>query len=319
MHLVSTWFGSFLLDDGKVVKSVLFPKDANALADRLQKVEDWQTLDEERSLASGLDEYFVYEPRLERTGGSMVHDEAPFIAPESYGFDRALLHGAMMVLGKRRMRKAAGPDAHLAQAIATLDDFQEAENLLLERLREWYGLHFPELAKMVKREDFVELVASHGNREAMPLDYGDSIGGPIPEQERQAVMQIAAQIRSMSMERIRLGSLIETRMMEIAPNVSELAGPVIGARLVSLAGGLDELARLPSSTIQLLGAEKALFRHLKDHTKPPKHGVLFQHPLVHQAPYLAEGRDIEGLRRQDSDRGEGRLLHQAQDSRGAEG
>jgi len=289
LQLVTTWFGSFLLDEGKVAKSTLFPKDANALADRLQKVEDWQTLDEERQLVSGMDEYFVYEPRLERMGGSMVHDEAPFIAPEDYGFDRALLHEAMMVLGKRRMRKAAGLDAHLAQAIATLDDVQEAENLLLERLREWYGLHFPELAKMVRREDFVDLVASHGNREAMPLDYGDSIGGPIPEEERQAVMQIASQIRSMSMERARLGSLIETRMKELAPNVSELAGPIIGARLVSLAGGLDELARLPSSTIQLLGAEKALFRHLKDHTKPPKHGVLFQHPLVHQAPYWQRG------------------------------
>ncbi len=289
VHLVTTWFGSFLVVDGKVEKAALFPKDPEAMADRLQKVEDWQALDEEKRLMAGLDEIFVFEPRLERVGGSMVHEEIPFIAPEDHGFDRAMLHDAMMVLGKRRMRKAAGIDAHLAQAVGTLDDMFEAENLLYERLDEWFGLHFPELAKMVRREKFVDLIASHGNREMMTLDYGDSVGGPLPEDERQAVMQIAAQVRSMAGERARLSALIEKRMKELAPNVTELVGPIIGARLVSLAGGLEDLARLPSSTIQLLGAEKALFRHLKDHTKPPKHGVLFQHPLVHQAPYWQRG------------------------------
>jgi nucleolar protein 56 len=289
VYLVTTWFGSFLLEDGKVVKAALFPKDPGAIADRLQRVEDWQALDEERQLVAGLDEYFVHEPRLERIGGSMVHEEAPFIAPEDHGFDRALLHEAMMVLGKRRVRKAAGIDAHLAQAIGALDDMYEAENLLFERLDEWYGLHFPELSKMVRREKFVDLIASHGNREMMALDFGDSVGGPLPEEERQSIMQIAAQVRSMAGERARLSALIEKRMRELAPNVTELTGPIIGARLVSLAGGLDELAKLPSSTVQLLGAEKALFRHLKDHTKPPKHGVLFQHPLVHQAPYWQRG------------------------------
>ena len=289
VHLVTTWFGSFLIVEGKVVKAALFPKNAEAVADRLQKVEDWQALDEEKQLVAGLAEFFVFEPRLERIGGSMVREEVPFIAPEEHGFDQILLHDAMMVLGKRRVRKAAGIDAHLAQAVGALDDMFEAENLLYERLDEWYGLHFPELSKMVRREKFVDLIASHGNREMMSLDFGDSVGSPIPEDERQAVMQIAAEVRSMAGERARLSALIEKRMKELAPNVTQLAGPVLGARLVSLAGGLDELAKLPSSTIQLLGAEKALFRHLKDRTRPPKHGVLFQHPLVHQAPYWQRG------------------------------
>ncbi len=289
VHIVTTWFGSFLLTEGKVVKSKLFPQDPEAIADRLQRIEDWQALDEEKELVHGLQEYFVYEPRLERVGGSYVREDPPFISPEEHGFDRALLHQSMLILGKRRMRKAVGVDTHLSQAIAALDDLQEAENLLIERLREWYGLHFPELARMVKKEEYIELVATRGNREAMPVEYGESIGGSLPEEERLIVMQLASQIRTMSMERMRLGYLIEKRMKELAPNLFELVGPIIGARLVALAGGLDELAKLPASTIQLLGAEKALFRHLKDHTKPPKHGVIFQHPLVHQAPYWQRG------------------------------
>src|SRR5207249_2297220 len=76
---------------------------------------------------------------------------------------------------------------------------------------------------------------------------------------------------------------------DLAPNVSELAGPIIAARLVTLAGGVEELARAPAGTVQLLGAERALFRHLRTGSRPPKHGVLFQHPWVHGAPPWQRG------------------------------
>jgi nucleolar protein 56 len=79
-------------------------------------------------------------------------------------------------------------------------------------------------------------------------------------------------------------------MKEIAPNLESIAGATIGARLIAKSGGLKELANLPASTIQVLGAEKALFKHLKYGTKPPKHGILFQHPLVHSAPKWQRGK-----------------------------
>jgi nucleolar protein 56 len=73
---------------------------------------------------------------------------------------------------------------------------------------------------------------------------------------------------------------IEERTPELAPNLSNLADPVLAARLIALAGGLDELARMPSSTVQVLGAEDALFRHLRGDAPPPKHGVIYVHPYV---------------------------------------
>jgi len=79
-------------------------------------------------------------------------------------------------------------------------------------------------------------------------------------------------------------------MKTIAPNTSEIIGPLIGARLLSLAGGMDRLAMLPASTIQVLGAEKALFRFKKEGGKPPKHGVIFQHPLINKAPRSSRGK-----------------------------
>ena len=78
-------------------------------------------------------------------------------------------------------------------------------------------------------------------------------------------------------------------MEETAPNISAVVGPSLGARLISLAGGLRRLASLPAGTIQLLGAEKAMFAHLRQGKKPPKHGIIFQHPTVHRAPYWQRG------------------------------
>ncbi len=75
-----------------------------------------------------------------------------------------------------------------------------------------------------------------------------------------------------------------------APNISYLVGPIIGSRLIAKAGGLKRLSKLPSGTIQVLGAEKALFRHLKDGSNPPKHGLIFQHPLIHRSPYWQRGK-----------------------------
>jgi len=130
MLLLTTWFGSFLLDEGTVVDKRLFPMDANALADRLALVEDWKVLDEERDLMARADEVFVIEPRLERAGGNRTTVRPPFLKPEDFGYGRELLHGAMVQLAKRRMRKAIGPEDHLRQAVGALDELQEERTFL---------------------------------------------------------------------------------------------------------------------------------------------------------------------------------------------
>ena len=83
---------------------------------------------------------------------------------------------------------------------------------------------------------------------------------------------------------------IDIDMQKIAPNISKMTGPLIGARLISLAGGLVRLAIIPASTIQILGAEKALFRFKKEGGKPPKHGVIFQHSYINKSPREIRGK-----------------------------
>ena len=84
-------------------------------------------------------------------------------------------------------------------------------------------------------------------------------------------------------------------MNEVAPNIAALVGSLIGARLISLAGSLKELARKPSSTVQVFGAEKALFRSLKTGTAPPKHGIIYRVPEVHNAAYWQRGKVARAL------------------------
>src|SRR2546425_900017 len=226
MLLVTTWFGTFLVDEGKVIEKRLFERDPEALAGRLALVEDWKVLPEERELMAAHPEAFVTEPRLERAGGHMTSARAEFLRPEDFGYDRALLHSAMLALARRQMRKAVGPDDHLHQAVGALDDLQETENVLLERLREWYGLHFPELAKTVDDREFVGLIAAHGTREAMPLDATESVGAPLGHPERRSVMEMATLVRDLSAKRREIEGYIEASATRLAPNVSALAGPV---------------------------------------------------------------------------------------------
>jgi nucleolar protein 56 len=289
MLLLTTWFGTFLLDDGTIVHKRLFPKDASALADRLVRVEDWKLLDEEGELMSLAEEVFVVESRLERAGGNRTSQRPPFLKPEDFGYDRDLLHAAMVELGKRRMRKAIGPEDHLRQAVGALDELQGSENALVERLREWYGLHFPELAPVVDTGTYVDLIAMHGGRDRMPVEARESVGADLPEREEQELKAFAGLAKLVGDHRKAIESYVERSVREIAPNVSDVASPLIAARLVALAGSVEELARAPSGTVQLLGAERALFRHLRTGSRAPKHGVLFQHPWVHGAPPWQRG------------------------------
>src|SRR2546422_1117801 len=209
MLLVTTWYGTFLVDEGKVIEKRLFERDPEALAGRLAPVEDGKALPEERELMAAHPDAFVTEPRLERAGGPMTSARPGFLRPEDFGYDRALLHAAMIALARRQMRKAVGPDDHLHQAVGALDDLQETENVLMERLREWYGLHFPELAKTVDDSEFVGLIAAHGSREAMPLDATESVGAPLGDPERRSVTEMASLLRDVEDRRRGIEAYIE--------------------------------------------------------------------------------------------------------------
>ena len=200
------------------------------------------------------------------------------------------------------------PDLHIIQAINSLDEIDKIANGLSSRLREWYGLHFPELDNIIDSINGYAQIVIAGKRESLTkqifedagfpeskvemlsLISSKSRGGDISDVNLVIVQSIAKQILDFHELRKKLEEHVESEMQEIAPNLSAILGTAVGARILGRAGSLKRLASLPASTIQVLGAEKALFRSLKTGSQPPKHGLLFQHVMVHAAPRWQRGK-----------------------------
>ncbi len=295
MQLHTYWFGTFLFDGDKPVEMVLFPEKPDEISKRLLLIEQGELLQEEKDLAKKAKMLQVSQTRLEKLKAEFVPDIRPILNPEDYGFDKSLLQKAMIHLAKEKMKSPSTPDIYIISAIRSIDDLVSSTNIISEHLSEWYGLHFPELRPLVNPEEYSNLIAQHGLRDSIidsnpDLFPYDSIGADLDPDNLEPVRKLAGTIAQMQDLRSELGEYVRTQMECISPNLNSIVGPILGARLLSLAGGLERLSRMPSSTVQMLGAEKALFRHLRDGSDPPKHGVLFQHPNVHRAPHWQRGK-----------------------------
>ena len=182
--------------------------------------------------------------------------EAGFAVDEDEYYDK--LHEATTAAARERVReRERADDQQLKRSVRAMDDCQRVANELAERVSEW--------AKS-KRED-----AGAGVEYARQLAEEDG---------EEALVSLARRVRDVDDEAAELRRHVERTAPEVAPNLSALAGPVLAARLVALAGGLEELARSPAGTVQVLGAEEALFAHLRGHAPSPKHGVIYAHEAV---------------------------------------
>jgi nucleolar protein 56 len=205
-------------------------------------------------------------------------------------------------------------DLHLVQAVNTLDEIDEIINTISTRIREWYGLHFPELDYLLQNIiTYANIVRDAGSRENITRELlnqlevpekkieliqqaiSKSQGGDLTVESSESLKILASEVIKLSELRTNLSSTIENLMEILAPNLKNMLTAIIGARLIAKAGSLLRLAQMPSSTIQIIGAEKALFRALKTGTRPPKHGLLFQHPSVNSAPKWQRGKIARAL------------------------
>ncbi|MDR3206160.1 MAG: ribosomal biogenesis protein [Candidatus Methanoplasma sp.] len=297
--LVTKWFGVFLVDDrtGRILDKRLMPQDPAETAAKLAEIQRGGIIPEERELASKAEKITVSDRRQSELGRPALFDSS-FITPEKFGFSGDAMHEVMLCLGRLRTSEPISRDKNLVQAIRGLDDLIETANLLNERLHEWYGMHFPELADLAKDRRYADLVAKHGERGGILEELGvelESMGSEFDGEDLKAASRLADTLCIVYDERERTEEYISVIVAAACPNMCALLDGPLSARLISLAGGLDRLASLPSSTVQLLGAEKAMFRHLRSGKKPPKHGVIYQHPEIHRAPYWQRGNISRAL------------------------
>jgi nucleolar protein 56 len=252
-YLITKWFGTFLCDEAGVQKEILFPKYEKEIVKRLREIEKNNILEEEKKIVKNTS-VIVNEKRLRQLG--TYTDREPFfqiitINPKDYGFSQKLLHDISLLLAQQQVdEQLQSEDLQLIQMVNALDDLVQTANLLSERLSCWLLLPAP----------------------------------------KKKIKPFEKTLTAINDEIQRLQDQIEIDMNAVAPNTCKIIGPLIGARLIALAGGMKPLAMLPASTIQILGAEKALFRFKKEGGRPPKHGIIFQHLLINRAQKIERGK-----------------------------
>ncbi|XP_057193877.1 nucleolar protein 58 isoform X1 [Triplophysa rosa] len=199
-------------------------------------------------------------------------------------------------------------DTMIVQAISLLDDLDKELNNYIMRCREWYGWHFPELGKIITDNlAYCNSVRKIGDRtNVSSTDLSDilpeeieaevklaaeiSMGTEVSEEDIANIMHLCDQVIEISDYRLQLYDYLKNRMMAIAPNLTVMVGELVGARLISHAGSLLNLAKHPASTVQILGAEKALFRALKTRRDTPKYGLIYHASLVGQTTAKNKGK-----------------------------
>lgn len=324
-------------EEGDVVAEEIYANDPKQMAAHLAQHRDGEVsrpLSDlvERLVSMGYDEYASPNKGLVDALGEHLHVAAEVLAGSGPEVDAAelavrhcliksragfggLSHAVSSALAQMDVHRAlSSRETLISPTVQLLGDLDTVINSLSGRVREWYGVHFPEMSHWVdEHTDYARIVTSFGDRanltvkglQELSLKKRDaeriveaaqgSMGAALDDDDMAALKDYAQTVLDLYGERERLTAYVSALAQEVAPNVAHLAGPVLGAKLVDKAGGLRRMAMMPASTIQVLGAEKAMFRALKSNARPPKHGLLFQHPLVHGAPKDRRGSRARAL------------------------
>ena len=256
MHfLITKWFGSFIYNEkGSLIDKILFPNDKKILLENLRLMKNNDILQDEQELASNYKDLIVSEKRLRTIGSYNPYHQffkSKTINAKDYHYSQEDFVTITNDHAMSNVKKLlALPDHQIIQTVHAIDDLIQTSNLLMERIAAWSIF-------------------------------------PQSDNSLQNLKHLQEQVDK---EVITLQESIKNNIEALTPNMASLVGPMITAKLIAQSGSMQKLALLPASSIQLLGAEKALFRFKKEGGKPPKHGIIFQHNYICNAPRYLRGR-----------------------------
>ncbi len=281
-------FGIFAFDeDGKLLQNVLFSKDAEQAVMAFNS-----TLPKEL-----LGKLKGHEIEESEEAQAMLRPQMRRLAVQ-LGFARDdkelndFLSAFTRELSRKKAKGAISRDRLVVQASNALEDLGKTLNSLLMRISEWYGLHYPELKTTYDR--LLQGIVEYGKRENWP-EYVDSTGVELSEKDEQVMRDFAYSAFKLSEAKKALEHYVKDSMKEIAPNTCSLIDPLLAAKLLSSAGSMEKLSKLSASSIQLIGAEKALFRHLKKQGKSPKYGILYNSSWIQSVSDDNKGKAARAL------------------------
>ncbi|MFH0929111.1 MAG: hypothetical protein V1818_01995 [Candidatus Aenigmatarchaeota archaeon] len=292
-YLVLSFAGLFVFDkDNKLVDSRLFEKDPQMIAKAMTEFDAGKESKELRELKKKYKNLAVEQPN--QASEYLKDNFREIILESKFAKDDAelnrLIGAVSMERSKIKISKTEKRDKIIIQSVSALNDLDRILNTMSERLREWYGLHYPEL-DVKDHEKFTEKIIKFGDRKNFEK-FERSMGTELKEEDIAIIQEYASSLKNLYTLKNGIEKYLEKTVPEEMPNLNALLGPTLTARVLSIAGSLERLAKMPSSSIQLLGAEKSLFRFLKDKKikNPPKFGLLFTHPDISNAKKELQGK-----------------------------
>jgi len=195
--------------------------------------------------------------------------------------------GFAAVLAVKKLEGSVGKDKILQQSMNALLELEDAESMLVTRLKEWFTLHYPE--ERSQGRELARKVAEHGKRENFP-DFAGSTGVAMDATDEAASRKYASLALAVVEAKKDVESYVRSLAEKVMPTTCTIVNPMLASRLLAHAGSLERLSRMTASNIQLLGAEKALFRHIKSQGKSPKYGIIFMDPRLQAAPPEMRGK-----------------------------
>jgi nucleolar protein 56 len=314
VYIITTFIGVFAVNKDRIISHRVFHKDTEKIAEKL-KLSETKLIQEEKELTNELTkmgENEIIFP-FPKTGVNLIEPNSKaeeFIKENlrgiaiKYGFVKnqvefnQFFSKVNIELTKAKIKASVERDKLVIHINGAMEEIDRSLNVFIERFREIYGLHFPEMNRIVDdHEKFLKIVETSGERENIENQElkqlaAKSMGMNFRKEDIEAIQSFAMEINRLLKLKNDLIKYLEKILKEIAPNSVEIGGTLLVAKLISKSGGLEKLARMTSNTIQLLGSERALFRslHSKGKIPSPKYGYIVTHPLVQNSPPELKGK-----------------------------
>ncbi len=297
IYAAKTLIGIFAIDEnGKIISFKPFPMDVEQIISKLNQKTPYELEEMKREL--GITDIATND-QAEKTAKENLLKYAidSGFAKNKIEFNQFLTK-VNSELAKQKIKESTSRDNIIINVNNAIEELDKSINVFSERLREWYSLHFPEMDRIIENhETFAKLIEKFGGRgsfdeKSLNQFKLKSSGIEFTDVDINYVKTFASNLSGLYGLRKQLLEYLSVLLKEIAPNFSKLAGDNIAAKLIAKSGGLERLSRMPSSTVQLLGSEKALFRFLKSRgrSKSPKYGLIFNHPIIQNSPAGKQGK-----------------------------